>query len=107
MSEVRLIDADALMETIREDKIEESVMQIMDALGNKWEAETVNLTCERHIKMIDDAPTISPKTGRWIAHDSSIKDVPTEACSECGMWSYGWKMPYCPNCGCRMEEVTE
>ena len=69
MSEVRLIDADALMETIREDKIEESVMQIMDALGNKWEAETVNLTCERHIKMIDDAPTIDPvvrcKDCRW------------------------------------------
>lgn len=34
------------------------------------------------IGVIDEQPTIAPKTGRWIAHDSSIKDVPTEACSE-------------------------
>lgn len=52
-------------------------------------------------------PNDTTKTGRWIAHDSSIKDVPTEACSECGTWSYGWNMPFCPNCGARMEEVAE
>ena len=45
--------------------------------------------------------------GHWIAHDMSIKDVPTEACSECCEWSYGYNEPYCPNCGAKMDEVED
>lgn len=41
--------------------------------------------------------------GHWIAHDMSIKDVPTEACSECGEWSYGYYENYCPHCGAKMD----
>ena len=44
------------------------------------------------------------KHGYWIAHAMSIKDVPTEACSECGEWSYGCNEPYCPKCGVKMDE---
>ena len=57
---------------------------------------------------IINAPTVDPvKQGYWIAHDMSIKDVPTEACSECGEWSYGYNEPYCPNCGAKMDEVEK
>lgn len=47
--------------------------------------------------------TLEPKHGHWIAHDMSIKDVPTEACSECGGWSYGYNSSYCPHCGAKMK----
>lgn len=47
------------------------------------------------------------KHGRWMVKSKSIKDIPTEACSECGMWSYGDDMNYCPNCGAKMDEVEE
>lgn len=47
------------------------------------------------------------KHGYWIAHAMSIKDVPTEACSECGEWSYGCDEPYCPKCGTKMDGVKE
>lgn len=47
------------------------------------------------------------KHGHWIAHDMSIKDVPTEACSECCEWSYGYNEPYCQKCGAKMNEVKD
>lgn len=57
---------------------------------------------------IDIAPTVDPvKHGYWIAHAMSIKDVPTEACSECGEWSYGCDESYCPKCGAKMDGVKE
>lgn len=43
------------------------------------------------------------KHGRWIAHAISIKGVPTEACSECAGWSYGYNEKYCSNCGAKMD----
>lgn len=56
---------------------------------------------------IMSVPTIEPKRGKWIAKSLSIKDVPTEACSVCGEWSYGDDMAYCPNCGARMVNDAE
>lgn len=47
------------------------------------------------------------KHGHWEVHDMSIKDVPTEACSECGEWSYGYNEPYCQKCGAKMDEVKD
>lgn len=47
------------------------------------------------------------KHGHWIAHDMSIKDVPTEACSKCCEWSYGYNEPYCQKCGAKMDEVED
>ena len=49
-----------------------------------------------------DAPTISPKRGRW---------GNANECSECGFQPWFERdihtLSYCPNCGARMEEVTE
>ena len=47
------------------------------------------------------------KHGYWEFHAKSIKDVPTEACSECGEWSYGDNEAYCPCCGAKMDEEIE
>ena len=98
----RLIDADALMEVLGMAIECKNCKSYDGSIGCMCDPQFV-WACEA----INDAPTVSPKTGRWIAHDSSIKDVPTEACSECGTWSYGWNMPYCPNCGARMMDEVE
>lgn len=77
---MRLIDADVLWEQIAQAKPN-------DALA-----------------LIEDAPTVDAvKHGHWVAHDMSIKDVPTEACSECYEWSYGYNEPYCQKCGAKMD----
>lgn len=44
------------------------------------------------------------KTGEWIDFSMSIKGVPTEACGECGEWSYGMGKNFCPNCGAEMRK---
>ena len=57
---------------------------------------------------VKEAQTIDAEPirhGHWEAHDMSIKDVPTEACSICGEWSYGYYEHYCPKCGALMDEV--
>lgn len=54
--------------------------------------------------MILEAEPVDPvKHGRWMAHDSSIKDVPIEACSVCYEWSYGYNENYCSHCGAMMD----
>ena len=83
---MRLIDADALMECFK-----------------GW-IEEYNLSPAYVRAIIDEMPTISPKTGRWGSEwfDHKLKLV----CSACGCFAD--KMTYyCPNCGARMEEVTE
>ncbi len=55
---MRPIDADALIPLIQEDKIEEKTLGIMKALGDGLQAETLNQTCDRHIKIISSLPTI-------------------------------------------------
>lgn len=63
--------------------------------------------------LMDDAPTVEPKHGHW---DNKIIefDVPhtVARCSNCKgkIWIYAEnyvvKYPYCPLCGCKMDEVT-
>ena len=59
---------------------------------------------------VDNAPTVdAERHGYWEFHALSIKNVPTESCSECGGWSYGDNEAYCPCCGAKMDmaEVEE
>ncbi len=53
---------------------------------------------------IENAPTIEPKTGKWISLDDSrgkYNDYGYK-CSECGEHSE-YEENYCPNCGCSMK----
>ena len=87
---MRLIDADALIRELCGDCI--GLMQDGECRFGKQ--------CD-DIPFIRNAPTISPKTGRWIEDSGNI------ACSECHTIWLHRRTDYCPNCGCRMEEVTE
>ena len=83
---MRLIDADSLIEQ-------------MDA-----EPEGGYYSPHDVISLLMTQPTIEErKTGEWIDFSMSIKGVPTEACGECGEWSYGMGKKFCPNCGADMK----
>lgn len=115
---MRPIDADTLIPLIQEDKIEGETLNIVKALGDGLQAETLNQTCDRHIKIIRELPTIEPKHGKWIK--MSDRDGIYWACSECGediprishfnpqfdlfprLESID-KTNYCPKCGARMD----
>lgn len=55
---MRPIDADVLIPLIQEDKIEGKTLDIVKALGDGLQAETLNQSCDRHIKIINNLPTI-------------------------------------------------
>lgn len=61
----------------------------------------------RALDAIRALPAADPKKGKWIDFSMSIKGVPTEACGECGEWSYGMGKNYCPNCGAKMRGEEE
>ena len=105
----RLIDADALIPLIQKDKIEGENLDIIKALGNGLQAETLNQACDRHIKIINSLPTIQAEPVRhgewlWDDHYGHYK------CSECKdfyphnttvILNNGFK--FCPNCGLKMD----
>lgn len=104
---MRQVDADVAISLIQKDKIEGTPLDIIKALGDGLQAETLNMACDRHIKIINSLPTIETeprKHGKWIQlyHDNY-------KCSECGSW---WGSDYndeiindfnfCPICGADM-----
>lgn len=115
---MRPIDADVLIPLIQEEKIEGKTLDIIKALGDGLQAETLNQACDRHIKIIKGLPTIEQKRGKWIK--MSDRDGIYWACSECGediprvshfdpqfdlfprLESID-KTNYCPHCGAKME----
>lgn len=105
---MRLIDADALTKCIESDKIDNETLGIITALGDGLQAETLNMTCDRHIQMIKDIPTIEAepvKRGKWI-YNSPV----TMKCDQCGLVIKDWdqhRFKLCPNCGARMSEGSE
>ena len=98
----RLIDADALKESIQCSDTEEkkilSPKKLHDVL-NEW---------------IDSRPTIEPerKKGKWIQENIALTTCPTQYqwhCSECGRVAHWFNTEiltnYCPNCGCSMSDA--
>ena len=81
---MRTIDADALIEDIKE-----------------W--GFIGETCA--IEAVNDAPTIEPKRGEWI--DISEWYAPRQKCSICETVVVGYGGNYCPNCGADMRERKE
>lgn len=83
---MRLIDADALQK----------------ALAERWYEAPAKLSGIKVSVLIDEQPTIEPKTGRWIeaSTDGAV------FCSECGTEWLSEAAKYykfCPICGARME----
>lgn len=65
---MRLIDADALIPLIQEEKIEGKILDIVEAFRDGltgFQVEALNRACDRHIKMINSLPTIE-SASRWI-----------------------------------------
>lgn len=80
---MRLINADALMEHVYRDR-----------LNNR----------ELIAEMVRNAPTVEPerKTGYWVCKIGY--NVKLYMCSACNGWSSTNAYRYCPNCGARMED---
>lgn len=72
---MRLIDADALIPLIQEDKIEGKTLDIIKALGDGLQAETLNQACDRHIKIISSLPTIDAVPVVWTPISERQPDV--------------------------------
>ena len=95
MAEQRLIDANNLIEEIREERCYNC--------RNFKDMKCDYCGTADYIYMIEDMPAadVEPvRHGRWIAsHDEFC------ACSICKYPFYvGWNQAnYCPNCGCRMD----
>lgn len=53
-----LINRQAAIDVIIEDKICDNTLKIMTALGDGDKAETLNMTCDRHAKMLMSLPPV-------------------------------------------------
>ena len=94
---MRLIDADALLEVLEQDAADNDEWNYVRADGVR-----------DAIMCVHEAPTIEPKTGKWISQDAIFGIVPY-VCSECGekcldtvMMKPRWN--FCPMCGAQMTE---
>lgn len=65
------------------------------------------LGCAETVRMCPAADVAPVRHGRWETHYRSGTTVSKGVVSGCcDMWN-GWKTPYCPNCGCRMDGGME
>ena len=84
MSEVRLIDAEALKEVFKETDVH---------YGGKIK------------ELIDEAPTVEMPQGEWIAQGKEYIE-----CNNCNTWFKKRYLPYgnfCCKCGAKMKERTK
>ena len=56
-----LISRQAAIDAIIEDKICDDSLKIMTAIGDGDKAEALNMTCDRHAKMLMDLPSAQPE----------------------------------------------
>ena len=84
---MRLIDADALKETIDREIFRHD-------------------TIDHVFQIIDDAPTIEPKRGEWISRDPHWHTAICSNCNKVTMFEEWdgevWEYNFCPNCGADM-----
>lgn len=85
---MRLIDADALKDAVMETE------PVFDTNLNPYQ-KTHDV-----MVVIDNAPTIEPKRGRWEVVD--YEEPRRYGCSECKRLVWHTEN-YCPNCGAKME----
>lgn len=112
--ELRINQGMALMETIEELKQE----PCEDCISRSAVLDVIKKChCEEWVKADIGAPiealpsvTPQPKMGRWIKQTLSVKPFgeDTVLCDQCAfMTDKDSQYNYCPNCGCKMQEVEE
>jgi len=115
---MRLIDADALKESLKESRDNCSLwlQDCKEAKSQKWigRAEQALMTFNECLMRIDTIPTIESerRTGKWISQAGG-----GYCCSKCGRYALHdvdgkfallfTKSKYCPNCGASMEVEDE
>ncbi len=111
---MRPIDADIAIQMISNEMITDpKALDIFRALGDIDEVETLNLACERHIRMIEQLPTVDTESVR---HGHWINDKGIYKCTACNNLCTiaGWSssvseeqmykvFKFCPDCGAKME----
>lgn len=103
---MRLIDADELI-TILDEELQKD--------GSLSKALLVGFAKQ----ILNDAPTVEAepvRRGKWKIGELEIIgddiyggefELQHEICSVCGHDNMAWSSNYCPNCGAKMDEVTE
>lgn len=101
---MRCIDADALEELFRE--VIGGIAKKPEMNGN---LEHMVRASAMVIEMIQDAPTIEPRTkGMWIEHNPHKWGLGIVfECSECGEKIDCEPSNFCPNCGAEMREPED
>ena len=80
----------------------ETTTSLMDKIEQK-DIEHLVRACVMVTEMIQDAPSVVPKRGKWLDY---LEEGLKWECSECGSkFTTPWH--YCPNCGARMESDEE
>ena len=94
---MRLIDADAMLETL--------ARKYPEWYTGKPKDNLKHYVCLVYYWAVKEAPTIDPvRHGRWIVIDA--EEPRRYGCSECKRLS--WHMEnYCPCCGSKMDEEVE
>lgn len=102
---MRLIDADALLEVLRNTTVWCTGWIYSRKLAN----EVLKVAGESVKKIIEEAPTIEAEPvqhGRWVSDEADI----LFHCSKCGAqistsWDYeDLQWDYCPDCGAKMDK---
>lgn len=77
--------------------------EVLSAInGHMWHSQEDKYLATEIVK---NTPTEDPvKHGHWISNEAPFH---TWKCSECRISVNRTRYDYCPNCGCRMDEVTE
>lgn len=106
-----LIERQVAIDAIIEDKICDDSLKIMTAIGDGDKAETLNMTCDRHAKMLMSLPSAQPerKTGKWsVEFSPAYKGGAYCECSQCnykfamGAYFEPDEWNFCPYCGADM-----
>lgn len=113
---MRLIDADALYEQLKQDE-EMARNRVLDTESSLPYPNNLNPSYTRYVAQMDertrlkhmvaDAPTIEPeqRTGEWIFCTESVEETfhTGSRCSNCNYWKPMGTWNYCPNCGAAMK----
>lgn len=100
---MRLIDADALYETVKDHVTTVSVCPTVDWARGKAAMKEICLEDIQNAPTIDAAPVVH---GRWEEKMEHMGLVCCSVCHDCYVekeWIFNKKWAWCPQCGARMD----